>query len=94
LIEQYGASYLQSPHQTTLIRTELELDHSGRAVWSNYFEARTRIPLPGLSAMESSRLEIGREVSREIEQRFARDARADLIEKLRVKLGSLPMTAP
>ncbi len=90
LTEQYGASYLQSAHQTALIRTELELDHSGQTLWSDYFEARTRVPLPGLSAMESSRLEIGREPSLEIEQRFARDARADLIDKLRVKLGSLP----
>ncbi|MEW4569878.1 hypothetical protein AB1L88_18590 [Tautonia sp. JC769] len=93
LTEQYGASYLQSPHQTTLIRTELQLDRSGRTAWSNYFEARTRIPLPGLSALESSRMEIGSEVSREIEHRFARDARADLIEKLQIKLGSLPRPA-
>ncbi|WP_169974822.1 hypothetical protein [Tautonia rosea] len=91
LTEQYGASYLQSPHQTTMIRTELVLEQSGRILWSDYFEARTRVPLPGLSAMESSRLEIGTEASPEIEKRFARDARADLIEKLIVKLRSFPV---
>lgn len=90
LVEQAGASYLQSPHQTTLIRADLALERSGQPLWNDYFEARTRVPLPGLSAMEASRLEISRQASPEVEHRLARDARADLIEKLQIKLNNVP----
>lgn len=90
IVEKTGVSYLQSPHRTSLIAVDLVLDREGEAVWRDYFEARTRVPLQGLSVMESSRMVLGSQPNSEIERRLYRDARTDLLAKLLVKLSSLP----
>lgn len=90
MIEKLGGSYLQSPHRTSLIAIDLVLDRDGQAIWKDYFEARTRVPLQGLSAMESSRMVLGSQSSPEIERRLYRDARHDLLTKLLAKLNTLP----
>jgi hypothetical protein len=73
-----------------LIAIDLVLDRDGQAIWKDYFEARTRVPLQGLSAMESSRMVLGSQSSPEIERRLYRDARHDLLTKLLAKLNTLP----
>ncbi|RUL88030.1 zinc ribbon domain-containing protein [Tautonia sociabilis] len=85
-----GPNYLQSFHRTTLFSVALCFERDGQPAWSEAFDARTRIPLPGLSALESSRLALGGPPSDEVALRFERDARIDLLEKLVLKLSALP----
>jgi hypothetical protein len=88
--EREGATYRQSPNRTTLFTVDLTFDRLGESAWAEHFEARTRVPLAGLSAMEGSRLELASSRSPEVEERLYQDARLDLAEKLRLKLKALP----
>jgi hypothetical protein len=90
ILEQEGSTYRQSPNRTTMFSVDLTFDRLGKSVWTEHFEARTRVPLAGLSALEGSRLELASRRDSEAEARLYQDARLDLVDKLRLKLKALP----
>ena len=90
IVEQAGARYQQSPNLTTCFAVDLTLERPGERAWADHIEARTNVPLPGLAAMEGSRLALASRRSPEIEARFREDALAGLADKLRLKLKGVP----
>ncbi|QDV33015.1 zinc ribbon domain-containing protein [Tautonia plasticadhaerens] len=90
IVEREGARYQHSPNRTTCFAVDLALDRLGSDAWAEHVEARTRVPLPGLAAMEGSRLALATDRSPEVEARFRRDALEELADRLRLKLKGLP----
>jgi hypothetical protein len=85
-----GVRYLQSPHRVTQIEAVLQLDRRDASPWLAGIQARTRVPVQGLGALEASRLGLGSHPDPEVERRLYADARADFAAKLDRELSRLP----
>jgi hypothetical protein len=91
LAEDQGPNYLQSVHSTTQIHGRLGVvTREGSVLWETPFSARTRVPIPGLTAFEAGHLGASQRRDRAIERRLYDDALSVLKEQFAVKVRNFP----
>lgn len=88
--EQPGPAYLQSANRTTLIDAQLVLKRPGDTEWQQRFRVGTTVPLPGLKAMEATRLSIGSTADTEAQRRMHDNAFGSLLNQLGRACRGLP----
>jgi hypothetical protein len=90
ITESDGPMYLHSVQPIIQIGLELTLYRGEVVLWSLPVYAKTRSPVPGLSAFEASRIATAQHRTAEIARRLDEDARAVLLEAFRTRLRNLP----
>lgn len=91
--EHLEGNYLSSNNRLTRIEAHLTLSTGGRIVWEPRPTVRTAVPVPGLSAYNSSRLAVGVR-SDELERALYDNARSQIDGKFRQALGHMPDCCP
>ena len=94
VVETLPGPYMQSPNRTSAIDLTLVLQEKGKpsAIWERSINAQTRIPLRGLPALQASRLAVSDHRDPAVEHFLYEDARSLLVERLSMRLRSLPET--
>jgi hypothetical protein len=94
--ERLEGNYLSSENRLTRIeaRLILTLASSRKVVWQTIPTARTSVPVPGLTAYQSSRLAVGPARSAEFERVLYDNARAQIDEKFGQALAHMPGCCP
>jgi hypothetical protein len=87
--ESKGVLYLESQNRITQIITTLTLTRGSTTLWQGAVTARTRVPLPALSAHASTRIGVaGRDL--DMEHKLYEDARASTLDRVAAQLRGLP----
>ena len=92
--ERQDDTYLQSLNRLSQLESSVTLSVRGQKVWHETHNARTQIPMPGLSAYQASRLAVGSHRSPEFERLLYENARANLIDRLGATSGTCPHVEP
>ena len=90
VVEGQDELYLQSKNRTTQVDGTFELLHGDRVVWKNRVFARTREPLPDLSAYLAGHLATAGRRDPDAERRLHDDALAQFVEQAARNLRGLP----
>lgn len=88
--ESLEGEYFQTRNRLSRIQVDAVLDRPDAPPWRVHLSARTRVPVPNLSAYQASRLASHDGRSPEVERQLFDDARAALAEQFAQKLRSLP----
>lgn len=89
--ERQDDHYLASPNRLSVIEGRLGVTRQGTPVWSDRPNARTTVPLPGLSAYAGSRIAAGERRSPDFERLLYENARANLRDRLALSLRNFPL---
>jgi hypothetical protein len=88
--ERQEDTYLQSFNRLSQLESTVTLSVQGQKVWHETHNARTQIPMPGLSAYQASRLAVGSHRSPDFERLLYENARGNLIDRLGANVRNLP----
>lgn len=91
--EHLEGNYLSSGNRLTRIEAHLTMSAAGRVVWEPRPTARTSVPVPGLSAYNSSRLAMGVR-NDELERVLYDNARSQIDGKFSQALSHMPACCP
>ncbi len=92
--ERQVGNYLSSQNRLSRIEAHLILTSPKRLVWETRPTAQTRVPLPGQTAYESSRIAVSSARIEEFERRLYENARSQIDEKFGQALGFMPPCCP
>jgi hypothetical protein len=90
--ETQPGPYLQTQNRISFLEINLSLEQKGRPdpIWNGPVNARTRIQIPNLPAYQAGRIAVSVPREASVEHLFYEDARTVLIERLALRLRSLP----
>jgi hypothetical protein len=88
--EEYGSFYEQSANRTTRVDLTVLLERGEQVVWQTRYQARTRVPPPGLGNRAAGNLGVSEKVNPEFEKYLHEDARKVLLEMLGGRLRGMP----
>ena len=94
ITENQDDTYLTTTNRVTRLDSKLSLMSGRRTIWSEAPNARTEVPLPGLPAMQASRLASSDHRSADFEELLYKNARDNLMGRLGINLQTLPECRP
>lgn len=90
VVERQDDPYFQSPNRLTSIQGKLEVRRGPVSLWHDRPNARTQVPVPGLPALQASRLAVSAHRSPDLERFLYDNARSVLKDRLGLSLRNLP----
>ena len=94
VVESQDEPYLGSPNRLSVIEAKVVMRRGADVLWVKSARATTTVPLPGLAALQASRLATSTHRSPDFERLLYDNARGNLAERLATPLRHLPAAPP